>query len=133
MTTTKTVDSSAFVAEKVSVEKEEEFPTSIHDCNKGIDVHELEYEVNEAIEELLRKDDEIKMLKNAKFSSIVDTLSKILILFITREIYVCEEFLRDDNHTNDNLRMFPFSLMGIFCLCLFVHKMFAGKHIARIW
>lgn len=136
MTATNTVDSSAFVAEKVSVEKEEEFPTSIHDCNREIDIHELEYELNEAIEEILRKDDEIKMLKNAKFSAIVDTLLKVLIstliLYFTK-IYVQEELQGDNNYTNANLRMFPFSLIGIFCSSLFIYKLFASKHVAWIW
>ena len=139
MTTLKTIDSSALIAEKASVEKEEEFSTSFHDCNKEIDVDELEYEVNEAIEELLRKDDEINMLKqaialkNAKFSAAIDILLKSLILFIAPVIYVQGELERDDNNTIDNLRMLPFSLMGICCLSLFVHRLFAGKHVAWIW
>lgn len=133
MTTLKTVDSSALIAEKASVGKEEEFSTSFHDYNKEIDVDELEYEVNEAIEELLRKDDEIKMLKNAKFSATIDMLLKSLILFIAPVIYVKGELERDDNNTIDNLRMLPFSLMGICCLSLFVHRLFAGTHVAWIW
>lgn len=133
MTTTKMVDSNAFIAEKASVEKEEEFPTSFHDCNKEIDVYELEYEVNEAIEELLRKDDEIKMLKNAMLKNAKHTRLKSLVLFIRPFIYVWEELVRDDKNTNDNLRVFPFSLMGLFCLSLFVHKSFTSKHVAWIW